>query len=171
MTRFLVPVTTLVGVLSLFGGSALADNVPYRGGCVQHAPTFYAVYWLPSNPAAHFEGLPVGDQDYENRINQFVQDISSTNLANVVSQYTDQNGSVDATHSKFGGSWVDTNGYPHNTDALSPADIEAEVDRALNPNAGNPNPNAAEWQKKVGVNTTVFVFTAAGINMCNGPLT
>jgi hypothetical protein len=168
--RSLVFVTVLVGVWFAFGGSALADNIPYQGGVVQHAPTFYAVYWLPSGDT--FEPAVVnGDQQYEDRMNQFLQDVSSTNLANVVSQYTDASGGVDATRSTFGGSWVDTAAYPPGADGsidhpLQDSDIQNEVRRALTENPSwetGPDDNGGPDS---GVNATVFVFTPKGINMC-----
>jgi MBG domain (YGX type) len=152
--------TVMVAAGSMFVGSALADNIPHGDGVVQHAPTFYAVYWLPSGDL--FEpGVVGGNQQYEDRINQFLTDVSKTNLANVVSQYYDASGSVDMTHSTFGGSWVDTNDYPvdgSKDHPLQDSDIRGEVESAFDAPANE------SWQS--GTNTTVFVFTAKDINMC-----
>lgn len=172
-----VPLTGIVSAASVAQASALPSGcgqfsdpggVGYGGGSVQHEPTFYAVYWLPSGD--NFEpGVVGGNAQYENRINTFLGDVSQTNLANVVSQYYDCSGpggteASVGTQSTFGGSWVDTTAYPNgegtNSNPLQDADIQAEVSNAL---TANPS-----WQP--GISTTVFVFTAWGTAMCfNNP--
>jgi hypothetical protein len=154
--RLVVLAAALVAAGSVFAGSARADNIPFGGGTVQHAPTFYAVYWLPSGK--HFEP---DDGHYEDQINQFLTDVSRTNLANVVSQYYDAQGSVDMTDAKFGGSWVDTSDFRPGFDGsaaqpLVDEDIQDQVNNALAANLS--------WQRST--NATVFVFTPGGINMC-----
>jgi hypothetical protein len=141
-----------------------SGGVAYQGGSVQHDPTFYAVYWLPSGD--NFEpGVAGGNAQYENRIDTFLGDVKQTNLANVVSQYYDCSGpggteASVGTGSTFGGSWVDTSAYPNgegtNTNVLQDQDIQNEVANAFTANSN--------WQP--GVSTTVFVFTAWGAAMC-----
>jgi hypothetical protein len=135
--------------------TAAGGNLQYKGGVVQHDPTFYAVWWLPSG--SHFE--PDGsDSTYESLIKRFLGDATSTNLSNLIEQYYDGSGNIQPG-STFGGEWTDTNPYPHSGSASDPifqSDIEASVQRALD---ANPT-----W--KTGDNAEVFVFTASGVNSC-----
>jgi hypothetical protein len=143
-----------------FAPAALTDipgNMTWGGGPVQHNATFYAVFWLPSG--AHYEpGVINGDSGYENLMTRYLKDSSSTNLANVVSQYTDSQGNIAPSYS-FGGSWTDTTAYPSSGSTSAPlqdGDLRDAVNRAL---AANPG-----WQD--GTNATYFVFTGSGIQMC-----
>jgi len=169
----LLGLLAVVGVGVSAGGAASAptcpDNaspvingvIPYCGGPVQHNPTFYAVYWVPSGDS--FEPAVVnGDQTYEDWMDQFLGDVSQTNLANIASTYYDNVSGSVGTGSTFAGKWVDTtNSYPEAgtaADPLQPSDIAQEVDRAFAKNS--------TWT--TGANTTVVVFTAAYIQMCFG---
>jgi hypothetical protein len=137
--------------------AASGGNLQYKGGVVQHDPTFYAVWWLPSG--SHFETLRNGlDSSYESLMKRFLGDATSTNLSNLLEQYYDGSGNIQPG-STFGGDWTDTTPYPHSgssSDPIFQSDIEASVQRALD---ANPS-----W--KTGDNAEVFVFTASGINSC-----
>jgi hypothetical protein len=146
----------VVVALLAFAKPALADgNLQYAGGPVQHNPTLYAIFWLPSGH--HFAGI-AGDSLYEAVLTSWLRDAHSTNLANVASQYGD-NADYSRPGTTFGGSWTDTTDYPHSgsaSDALTDADIQASIRRAMTANG---------WHD--GVNATFFVFTGADINFCD----
>jgi hypothetical protein len=133
-------------------------NLQYGNGSVQHNPTFYAIFWLPQG---HYEQVG-SDSTYENLMTRYLQDAGSTGEANVVSQYYDVTGKVArniAPSTQYGGSWVDTNAFPHagtTSDPLLDPDIQTAVNDAL---AANPT-----WQD--GINSTFFVFTGWGVESC-----
>jgi hypothetical protein len=134
-------------------------NLQYGNGSVQHNPTFYAIFWLPAGTTYEQVGQ---DSTYENLMTRYLQDAGSTGEANVVSQYYDVTGNVAkniAPSTQYGGSWVDTNAFPHagsTSDPLLDSDIQSAVNAAL---AANPS-----WQD--GINSTFFVFTGWGIESC-----
>jgi hypothetical protein len=141
-------------------GGNLVLNQGNPGGEVQHNPTFYAIFWLPSG--AHFEentSTYNGDPNYENLMARYLTDSDQTTLANVVAQYYDGSGPI-LPHYTYGGSWTDTTAYPHSGSAFDPlqdSNYQDAVNRAL---AANPS-----WQD--GRNSTFFVFTGLGINSCD----
>ncbi len=151
---------------SVDAGSDPSD-LQYGGGPIQHHPTFYAVFWLPSG--TNYEpGIINGNSGYEGLMERYLQDAGSTSMANVADQYYDtlsgypENigpGTQFGSMTTYGGDWVDATPYPHSGSASDPlfdSDIQASVNRAL---AANPT-----WQD--GVNSTIFVFTGYGINSC-----
>ncbi|MCW2935258.1 MAG: hypothetical protein JWM19_6220, partial [Actinomycetia bacterium] len=141
---------------SLAADDASGGNLQYGGGPVQHDPTFYAIFWLPSG--TNYEpGIVNGNSGYEGLMSRYLQDAGSTNLANLVSQYYDTtSGYMNniAPSTQYGGAWTDTTSYPESP--LLDSDIQAAVNAAL---AANPS-----WND--GVNSTFFVFTGYGINSC-----
>ena len=146
---------TLAASTSPAGSST--DNLINRGGSVQHNPTFYAIFWLPSGN--HFEpGIINGDSGYENLMERYLKDADQINLANVIAQYYDSSGYILPNY-QHGGDWTDTTAYPHSgstSDPLQDSDYQAAVNRAL----------AANSSWKDGVNSTFFVFTGSGIQSC-----
>jgi hypothetical protein len=150
-------------------GNGYDGSLEYQGGYVQHDPTFYAIFWLPSG--AHYEpGIIDGDfgntstgyLGYAGLMDRYLKDAGSTGAARVVSQYYDTKSgfarSIGTSYS-FGGDWHDTTAYPHSgtgSDPLTDADIRGAVNRALVANSS--------W--KDGINSTFFVFTGLGIESC-----
>ncbi len=131
-------------------------GLSWGGGPVQHDPTYYAIFWLPSG--TNYEpGIINGDTGYENLMSRYLQDAGSTNFANLVSQYFDfSNGIANRIQpqNQYGGAWTDTTAYPQSP--LFDTDIQAAINRAL---AANPT-----WQD--GINSTFYVFTGLGIESC-----
>lgn len=163
------------------GASPAYDgSLEYQGGVVQHDPTLYAIFWLPSgdhscaNLPCHYEpGIIDGDfgntstgyLGYAGLMDRYLQDVGSTGEAMVASQYYDTTSGFArsiGTSYHFGGQWRDTSAYPHSgsgSDPLQDADIQGAVNRAL---TANPS-----WKDRV--NSTFFVFTALGIESCKDP--
>jgi len=141
---------------SLAADVETSGPVPYQGGPVQHDPTFYAIFWLPSG-TSYEPGIVNGDSGYEGLMSRYLKDAGSTNLANVASQYYDTtNGFIDhiSPATQYGGAWTDTTSYPESP--VLDSDIQAAVNAALVANPG--------WND--GVNSTFFVFTGYGITSC-----
>lgn len=134
----------------------VGGTLPYNGGPVQHDPTYYAIFWLPSG--TNYEpGIINGNSGYENLMERYLQDAGSTNFADLVSQYYDTTSGYQkniAPENQYGGAWTDTTSYPQSP--LLDTDIQASINRAL---AANPT-----WHD--GLNSTFFVFTGYGIDSC-----
>jgi hypothetical protein len=168
----------LVAVLATLGGSGGALVSDYTTGPPYvHAPasgsqpdlgpgspsgtvikqlTVYPVFWLPSGQ--HYEpgGTAQSDGDYEQLVQQWIEDVGGTPYYNLLTQYPDGSGAPQNSL-VFGGSFVDTIAYPHSGqigDEVSDADITAEVNRAVTANG---------WQS--GRDHLVAVFTAQGIRV------
>src|SRR5262249_44719319 len=61
-------------------GHGYDGSLEYQGGYVQHNPTFYAIFWLPSGK--HYEpGIIDGDLGYAGLMDRFLTDAGSTGEA------------------------------------------------------------------------------------------
>ena len=135
-----------------------AQDLPPGSGPVMLTTTIYYDFWLPTGQ--HYEADAAGDTRYENLLTQWAQDLGSSQFHNLLTQYSGTNGTITNTVT-FGGSWVDTGtAYPHagtTADPLQDSDIQAEVRNAVSTNG---------WTEDVS--HIVAVFTATGIQECNG---
>ncbi|WP_133260031.1 choice-of-anchor P family protein [Streptacidiphilus pinicola] len=125
-----------------------------HGGSVMHGVTVSLVYWLPTGDHFTSDGT---DAAYESLQQRWVQDVGGTPYFNVVNQYADSTGHVPNAVS-FGGSWTDTQPYPHagtTTDPLTDGDIATEASHAA---------AAKGWPQDA--THIVVVFTASGIQQC-----
>lgn len=137
-----------------------SQDLPPGNGNIMPTTTIYYDFWLPAGQ--QYESTAAGDTNYENLLTRFAQDIGSSQYHNLVTQYTGNNGTVSNTVT-FGGSWVDTaTAYPHagtTGDPLQDSDIQTEVHNAVTTNG---------WTEDSS--HIVFVFTATGIQECNGSM-
>jgi uncharacterized repeat protein (TIGR01451 family) len=132
-------------------------DLPPGSGPIMPSMTVHYVWWLPTGD--HFESDSTGDSNYENLLIRFANDLGSNQYHNLLTQYNGTNGTIGNTVS-YGGSWTDTAAYPHAgtiADPLQDSDIQAEVTKAVAANG---------WSE--GLNDIVAVFTANGIQECNG---
>jgi uncharacterized repeat protein (TIGR01451 family) len=132
-------------------------DLPAGSGPIMPTMTIYYVFWLPTGD--HYESNAAGDTNYENLLGQFAGDLGSNAYHNLLTQYNGTNGTISNSVA-YGGSWVDTSVYPHAgsvADPLQDSDIQAEVSSAVATNG---------WTEDI--NHIVAVFTANGIQECNG---
>jgi hypothetical protein len=156
--------------MCLAGGalSARAQNdLQDQGGPVMQSPKVYLIFWLGTDPNAHFDPSgAAGDATYESVIRRFFTDVSASTYLNIMSQYPGvcEPPSLTTTQPCFGtvtvaGSTVDTTTvYPEAGDPAHPlqdSDIRTEVTNFIAANSVTP-----------GLDTEFFVFTAANINEC-----
>ncbi|MGI8553003.1 MAG: dockerin type I domain-containing protein [Dehalococcoidia bacterium] len=132
-------------------------NMTYHNGPVMPASTTYAIFWLPAG--AHFEpsGNSADDSRYENLVTRLFQDVGSSSLSQMMTQYAVPAFPLLNT-SSFGGAYVDTTAYPHagsTADPLMDTDIQAEVSRAI---------AARGWS--AGPDKEFFVYTGLNIQSC-----
>ena len=134
------------------------NNITNGSGNIMPSATIYFDFWLPTGQ--HYESNSAGDTNYENLLIQFAKDVGGSQYLNMLTQYNGGNGSVSDSVT-FGGSWVDTTTpYPHagtTADPLQDSDIQTEVHNAVTTNG---------WTEDG--NHIVAVFTANGIQECNG---
>ena len=134
------------------------NDLPAGNGPVMTSMTIYYDFWLPTGQ--HYESNTAGDANYENLLIRFAQDLGGSQYHNLATQYSGTNGTI-TNNVTFGGSWVDTStAYPHagtTGDPLQDSDIQAEVHNAVVTNG---------WTEDT--NHIVAVFTANGIQECNG---
>jgi hypothetical protein len=144
----------------------------YPGGTpLMPTARLYAIFWRPTN--LHYEGPWFAevnqpdalDQRYENIVTQFLHDIGGSSYYNILTQYGAgpvRNSSIPQpllNVATFGGSWEDTQAYPHSgaagTDPLQDSDIQAEVQHAISVN---------NWPTQDSI---FFVYTAWGTTTCD----
>jgi hypothetical protein len=129
-------------------GRASSLNLTYHGGPVQHSQKIYTIFWNPGSS-------PFPD-DYQSKINQFIQDLNGTAYYGIAGQYGDPNGLIN-TAVRFGGTWLDTsNPFPHSI--LTYTDLLGEVNLARTANG---------WT--YDLNTYFQVYTPSGITTSLGP--
>ena len=130
-----------------------AGTLSYHNGPVMLTNNTYAIYWAPSGHAI--------SSSYQTLLNRYFADVGGTSFFNILTQYSQTPGpAFIQNQSVFVGSYVDTTPYPHTgapSDPLQDSDIQDEVRRAIAANG---------WP--VGQNNMYFVFTAQGIESCNG---
>jgi len=153
-----VPRAAQLGIGHVAGGLSAdtSANATYHGGPVLHAPTAYAVFWLPADRHFEWNGTPAGDASYQNIITSFLQKLGgrfSSSLWKLVTQYTDASGPVSSGGFAFGGSSLDTTNYPH--DPLQDGDVQQAVVRAM-----------AKQGWSAGLGSVFFVYTAYGARTC-----
>lgn len=135
-------------------------NMTYHGGSVMRDPTVYAIWWNPTTPPTGYPGALFGP-NYQNGIENYLNDVSQTPYFNILTQYGDSTGQPVPPTSHFGGSWTDTTTYPHAgtwADPLGDGDIRNSVARAV---TANPN-----WQTD-SLSTMYMVFTGKNIIECS----
>jgi uncharacterized repeat protein (TIGR01451 family) len=125
-------------------------------GPVMHNAVMYLDFWLPSG---HFDTDAAGDTAYENRMKQFVNDMSGTEFYGLLHQYTDSNGAIENNIS-VGGTAVSTNALPNDGSAAHPLTFQNIVDEAHRADT------AHGWTEDD--NHMTIVFTASGIQSCKG---
>lgn len=141
-------------------GADGTTNMTYHGGSVMRDPTVYAIWWNPTTPPTGYPGALFGP-NYENGIENYLNDVSQTPYFNILTQYGDNTGVPVPPTSHFGGSWTDTTTYPHAgtwADPLQDGDIRNSVARAV---TANPN-----WQTD-SLSTMYMVFTGKNIIECS----
>jgi uncharacterized repeat protein (TIGR01451 family) len=130
-------------------------DLPAGSGQVMTSTTIYYVYWLPAGQ--HFGSNATDDTNYENLLEQWANDLGSSQFHNLVTQYYGNNGTI-TNNVTFGGSWTDTNAYPEagtSADPIQDSDIQQAAKDAVAANG---------WTEDV--NHIVAVFVANGIFEC-----
>jgi len=134
-------------------GFSGTNPLTYHGGSVMRDPVNYLIFWQPTG-----QSFPAG---YQTGIRRYFQDIGGTPYYNEVTQYGDSSGQPVPNHTTYGGTWVDTNAFPHagtTADPLTDGDIQGAVNDAV---SANPT-----WQGP-GLSTMYFVFTPKGVDECS----
>jgi len=133
--------------------SSGSGNLTYHNGPVMLSNNTYAIYWAPA-------GHPISST-YQTLLNRYFTDVGGTSFFNIATQYYQNPGpAYPANASIFVGSYVDTTPYPTAGTPSAPlqdSDIQAEVKRAI---------AAKGWP--TGPTNLYFVFTAQGIESCDG---
>ena len=133
-----------------------AGDLTAGSGPVMHNAVMYLDFWLPSG---HFDTNAAGDTAYENRMAQFINDMSGTEFYGLMHQYSDSNGAIENNIS-VGGTAVSTNALPNDGSAAHPLTFQNIVDEAHRANT------AHGWTEDD--NHMTIVFTAANIQSCKG---
>jgi len=127
----------------------------YSNGPVMHTYTAYVIFWLP--PGKHYE--PQGsDTRFEQLVQGYFQDISGSDFYNVVTQYWDFTHGPMQNSVTLGGTYLDTQPYPHKgteSDPLRDDDVREAITRAMQATGWTASPNVG-----------FFVITGFGINEC-----
>lgn len=129
--------------------------VAYHHGPVMHTFTAYLIFWLPSPYTFDATGSP---STFESIMARYFQDIGGTSFYSIVTQYWDYQGPIQNSV-KLGGTYVDTRSYGHaanRTDPLTDADLQAEIERAMQVN---------HWSTDAG--HAFFIFTGYGAEICS----
>ena len=133
-----------------FAAPAIA-NLTYHNGPVMHSAQTYAIYWKPTGDTHQL------DSAYTGLIERFFKDLGGTPFNNINTQYADGTGPITNKVS-FGGSWVDTNAFPHSGADLANGITETDVRQAVNDAlAANPSWGPADLTK------VFFVYTPKGV--------
>jgi hypothetical protein len=119
-------------------------NLTYQGGPVMAGTAnVYAIFWEPtSNVSANYNSL----------IQRYFNDVGSSLLYQIASQYT-QTGGTFPSNAVLAGTWVDTQAYPETP--LLDSDIQNEVTRAQ---------SAKSWTSSI--DNIFFVFTEKDEGLC-----
>jgi uncharacterized repeat protein (TIGR01451 family) len=144
-----------VGSYTHTGAASPAVDLPPGNGDIMPSSTIYYVFWLPTGQ--HFGSNSTDDTNYENLLIQWANDLGGSQFHNLVTQYNGNNGTISNTVS-FGGSWTDTNAYPHagtSADPIQDGDIRQAIRDAVAANGWTEN-----------ISHFVAVFTANGIFEC-----
>lgn len=182
-TSFTAPrlliVMILLGVLPGAGASAVAQicdptsncDVTDNGGPIMKGPTtVFLVFWLPRG-FNYDTSVSNGDKGYENLMERFFKDVSKTSYFDILTQYPGTCGpdvpkknsclsEVDvrplpvdnSPYTQFNSTSQGTANQP-----LQDSDIQQEVLKMIKQNKITP-----------ALDTEFFVFTAAGVQECNG---
>jgi hypothetical protein len=133
-------------------GLDTTSMVTYHGGPVMRDPVNYLIFWQPTG-----QSFPAG---YMQGIRRFFEDIGGTPHYNIITQYGDSTATPVPNHTTYGGTWTNTNAFPHagtGADPLTDGDIQTAVDDAISANT--------TWQAP-GLSTMYFVFLPKGIDQC-----
>ena len=135
-------------------------NLAYGGGPVQHNPVTYLIFWGSS-----WTGSDAGTA---NVVQSYFNDMGGTSFENILTQYYDNSGHVNNTHT-VGGVWFDTSTPPTDTTCGGPtvedSSLQAEANNAI---------NTRGWAHDSS-NGLYFVFTPSGYYIndgtgaCNAP--
>jgi hypothetical protein len=77
--------STAVASYTHRGPASPGVDLPAGSGNVMTDTTLYYVFWLPSG--SHYEGTTTTDQNYENLLIQWAQDLGDSQFHNLVTQY------------------------------------------------------------------------------------
>jgi hypothetical protein len=158
-TRKLLTATVALGFFigCVITHSATASNlVDLHQRTMVNPIRAFLIYWLPTGVTLD-TSVPDGIGNFETLTQQFFSDISATSYLNIVTQYPGTCGGTtcvlqnDYAAVMLGGSWVDTQAYPHagtQSNPLLDSDIQNEVTRSISQN---------RWS--VDANTIFFVIT------------
>lgn len=153
----------------------LAAAVPARaendvvdgGGSIMRSPTVFLIYWVPAGFKLDTSAAG-GTGNYRSLMQRFFTDVSGSSYFNVLTQYPAKCGLAAPPGTCFGpvtvGSattFLDTTPYPHagtSAQPLTDGDVQGAITRFL---TGHPS-------VVPGLNTEFFVFTAAGVQECDG---
>jgi hypothetical protein len=162
--RTAVPIAAAAGLSNALA-PAHGAAVQTQNGAVLHSPTVYAIYWKQVDksivgqtfyyeaPRCYGPGCLNSygtDTNYENRTGTFFQDVGGSNWFGVLNQYWD----ADATGRQtpvfdeitLGGTWEDNSDYPNlgrglPASRLQPADLQAEIAKAVQQNGWSVTPD------------------------------
>ncbi len=108
-----------------------STNMSYHGGPVMRAPVNYLIFWQPS-------GTTFGT-NYQTLNERYFQDVRGTPFYNIATQYGDSSGVAVPNSASYGGTWVDTNAFPHagtDADAVTDGDLHTAINDAIAANPG-----------------------------------
>ncbi|HEX6123060.1 MAG TPA: hypothetical protein VFY89_07865, partial [Ktedonobacterales bacterium] len=122
-----------------------STNMSYHGGPVMRSPVNYLIFWQPTGTTFGTNFMTLNQR--------FFQTVGGTPFYNIITQYGDSSGAPVPNAASYGGTWVDTNAYPHAgtvADPIMDGDLHTAINDAI---AANPG-----WQAP-GINTMYFVYT------------
>jgi hypothetical protein len=136
-------------------------NLTSRGGVVMHNARVHLIYWLPSGSHFAIGGTSATDTTYESKLEQFVSDYQSTGLFKMLAQYSDSTGGVSSV--SLAGTYTYTKAYPTGRGTTSSPLFDSDYQTAVSDVLDHAN---LHWA--TGTEDVYFVFTAAGIESCQG---
>ena len=130
----------------------------YRLGNVVHRLTAYLIFWVPGGYSLE----PFGsDSRFQQLMGQYMQDVGGTSFYNILTQYYDDTGGPVRNVVTLGGSYVDTERYPHAgtvSDPLLDSDISTEIERVISLKGG-------DWVSDP--DHVFFLFTGFNVQECS----
>jgi len=167
---------TLLGNVFCNVPSAYAQqilNVINHGGpTLQNPIRVFYIYWLPPGVVLD-TSVADGVGNFTTLLKRFIDDLSGSNYANILTQYPGSCGPSQCVMSNgagaftFAGSWTDSQNYPSGrgtrANPLQDSDVQNEIVRAIEQNFWTADVNSIFF-----VFTGVFTSTGAPVEECQG---
>src|SRR5215467_8671827 len=175
LSRFHLMAGAVIVLLALSPGVVGQTLTAHGGPIMRNTVRAFLVYWLPTGVVLD-NTVSDNTGNFRSLSQQFYSDISPTAYLNIVTQYPGTCSGSSCVLSNnggavvLGGSWVDTQAYPHpgvannsgtQANPLSDADIQSEVTRAMSQNGWTADTNSVFF-----VITGIFSSSGALVEEC-----